>query len=292
MAIISKMKIRYLRRAGFPSYSHVELEVELEILLEEGDDARDLRKELFKNMAEDMVERIEPIAAGYRKIEQPKGASKPHTKALLRQAAAEANASRKPATVQGTLETEEPPALLPEEREPGRDLPKYTEEGKRLRGSGQKRFVMNEINLAWVALSDAQIVDTTPDVSDNVNTERQDIRKWLTMTPLDPKFSGGELSLVVESYGKWRGQGLNTQEAMVEVGNDYISSYSTDPSGGSGSADQEAEAGETQDLSGDQGSGDGSELGGEETESDGQHGSDSAGSEEQPEAASDGEAEA
>lgn len=260
MAIISKMTIRYLRRAGFPSYSHVEMEVEEEVLLEEGDDAQALRKELFLNMAEDMAERIEPIAAGYRKVTTELGGAKvagtpsapsagpgkdpERTSELLREASAAA-------ATQGELPE---PVSIPEEREPQREMPEYTDEGKRIRKMGQKNFKVGEINVAWQALVDANIVETIPDHTKAANKARQDIRVWLKMTPLDPTFSQPELALVVEAYAKWRGQGLTTDEAMLEVGNDYRSTYGGVP-GDSGEGAEEAEDGAEQDDQGPGGGG-------------------------------------
>jgi hypothetical protein len=240
------------------------METTEEILLEEGDDARTIRREIYANIAEDMAERIEPIAAGYRKIKDKKkgpagsGQNPQRTHELLREASAESAQAhtevRGAATQQPTLL--EGPIELAKSREPGRDTPVYNEEGKRIRGVGQKSFIQREINAAWQALSEAKLIDSAPDSSKAGNPMRKDIRQWLLQTPLDPKFSEQELGMTIESYSKWRGQGFTTAEAMTEVGNDYAGHYSGKPGG----ADQEAEASEDETESGDQDAGDGGSL--------------------------------
>ncbi len=265
MPLISKVRMRYQRRIGFPGYSHLELEIEEEIIIEEGDTAEDIEKFAFERMGIGVKAEAQPIVDLYRgALPEPKTETTSSPETTLR---AEAEASKKEAerkdakrvaTGQPTLDSvlDSEPVDLPEEREPGRDLPVYSEEGKRIRGAGQKGFKMGEINVAWVALFEAKIVETQPDVSANVNTERQDIRKWLKMTPLDPGFSSHELNIAVASYGKWRGQGLTTVEAMVEVGNDYIGVYGSN-TGGSDSTGEGAESDQAEDEPGDQGPGEG-----------------------------------
>ena len=279
MAMTSKVTVKYQRQAGFPGFSHVMMSAEEEILLEEGYDASEVRRAAYLAMADEIAERIEPVAAGYRKTNPApkKAATKPagpgkdpeRTSELLKAAAAEARAAN------ATKPQPTEPVKVPSDREPLREMPKYTEEGRRIRGTGQKSFTVGEINVAWEALVTAKIVETSPDTGTAANKARQDIRAWLKLTPLDPGFSQDELAMVVEAYDKWRGQGLTTEEAMMEVGNDYIGKYGG--VGDPGNDDQEDESSETEAEPGDQGSGSDPV----DPESNGQHGSDSG--EEQPE---------
>ena len=64
MAMTSKTTVKYQRQAGFPGFSHVMMSAEEEILLEEGDDASEVRRAAYLAMAEEIQERIEPVAAG------------------------------------------------------------------------------------------------------------------------------------------------------------------------------------------------------------------------------------
>ncbi|KKN64483.1 hypothetical protein LCGC14_0490960 [marine sediment metagenome] len=292
MPLISKIRLRYQRRIGFPGYSHLELEIEEEIIIEEGDTPESIEKFALSRMGLGVKTEMQPVVDLYRTatgavpvevIDSPTDALKAEAAASrsAREAKEKAKAATGQPTLDGVLDERED---LPTEREPARDMPVYSEEGKRIRGMGQKAFKIAEINEAWEALVAAEIVDTKPDYSKGANQDRQDIRAWLKMTPLDPKFSKPELDIVVESYDKWRGQGLTTSEAMLEVGNDYIGVYgstSDDSDSNTGSGSEEAESGEDEDKPVDQGDG-GTDPDVEPGESGEQPGGDSEGDGEQP----------
>ncbi len=263
MPLTSKLRMRYQRRIGFPGYSHLELEIEEEVIMEEGDEKEEVAALVLSQHGHLIKMAMQPVVNLYssnKELPVPDTKSSPEGD-LKAEAAASAKAHEKKekaraAAGQPTLEgvLDEEPEDLPAEREPGRDLPTYSVEGKRVRGAGQKGFIMNEINVTWAALSEAGIVSTKPDMSKGANKERQDIRNWLKMSPLDPKFSHAEMVLVIESYGKWRGQGLTTAEAMMEVASDYNGIYGSD-AGGSDGAGEGAESDQAEDEPVDQDAG-------------------------------------
>ena len=266
MPLVSKLRLRYERRVGFPGYSHLEIEVEEEIILEEGDIKDEVAAMALSSQGHLVKVAMQPVVDLYRTKELPEPKTKSSPEEALK---AEAVASKKAhkqkeakkaaagqPTLDGVLDERED---LPTEREPARDMPVYSEEGQRIRGMGQKAFKIAEINEAWEALVIANVVDTKPDYTKNANQDRQDIRAWLKMSPLDPRFSKPELDVVIESYDKWRGQGLTTVEAMEEVGNDYIGVYGEHTKGTDADdapeGSQEAEAGEDEAESVDQDAG-------------------------------------
>ena len=243
MSILSKLTLRYQRRAGFPGYSHVELETIKEIMLEDGDDPDEVERAAYFDMAEKIQERIQPLAAGYK----PKDTTPPGRQPPPRPT------PTPPPAPEGTAE---------KLREAAKDAalsraPVYNDQFARVRTTAQKSFAVGELDEAWQALVDAGLVDTAPSREKAANEARGDIRTWLLMSPLDPLFAPEELEMVVESYSKWRGQGLTSTEAMTEVGNDYIGHYYGSDDSGSGEPSEGAESDKAEGEPVDQGPGDG-----------------------------------
>ncbi len=230
MPLLSKIRLRYLRRLGFPGYSHIELEIEEEIIIEEGDTPESVERLSLLRMGAAVKSEMQPVVDLYKTTAPgslPASASTLQAESAASKKTYEAKQAKKAAAGQPTLDEvlDEEPVDLPKDREPGRPMPVFSKEGKRTRNVGQKSFMVAAINAAWVALSEAEIIDSSPDAGKASNDKRGHVRGWLLMTPLDPGFSETELLMVIESYGKWRGQGLTTSEAMLEVGNDYTAHY-------------------------------------------------------------------
>ncbi len=282
MPLTSKIRARYQRRVGFPGYSHIEIEVEEEVVMEEGDTPEDVERDGLARMGKAVYAEMAPVVELYRQ-----GNDLPADPDEKKAAKKKAKKPKEPATHQAGLP--EPTEPLPEAHDDGeRPEPEYNDDGDRMRSKpkGQHLFKVGEINVAWKLLYDKKIVDTEPDTSKEVNQERQQIRAWLKMSPLDPGFIEVELEAVVESYGKWKAQGLTTQESMAEVGHDYIGRFFRDePGKGSddsdtGGGDKEAESGEEKAEPVDQEPGD--PIAGPDPN--GQHGSDNEGDGGDPEA--------
>ena len=234
MAITGKLTLRYQRRAGFPGYSHIEMETVEEIVLEEGDDATEVRRGWFEQAAREMVERIEPVAQNYRRT-----APKPTEKKAPEQEPGKEPARRrgkkpvalKPRSPEGgpkQTELEQPPLLadMPAKRTPGRPMPEYDDAGNRLRTVAQKGFSAAELNSAWRALLDVGVVEGEISFKRQDNDKRKNIRDWMLLSPMDPGFSQAELQWTAEQYLRYREQGNNAVESMREVANDYAITFS------------------------------------------------------------------
>lgn len=157
-------------------------------------------------------------------------------------------------------------APLPDEPKSA-DEPKYDDAGNRIRKSGfggNDGFVISEINEVWQMLFDGGVFAARPDHSAQANQDRQHVRAWLRMTPLDPGFSQEQAQFVVDRYKVYQGEGLTTKEALAEVGYEYIGHFfrgeDAPAEGGddsdAGGGDQEAADGEAEAQPDDQEPGD------------------------------------
>lgn len=224
MAKVRTTTARYVRTAGISQeYGSIEVGAEELIELSEEEDAAQVRLEHWKALRKEAYDFIAETVEAIKKKPTP-GSRRAYPLPTPTREVATTAGRGQGTPVQSSFDDRAP---LPETAQVWVE-PKYDNEGDRIRKTGfggNDGFKVAEINEAWQMIYDVGLSAIKPDHTRQANEDRQHVRNWLKMSPLDPGFGREQAEFVVKRYKAWRDQGMTTKEAMAEVGYEYIGHF-------------------------------------------------------------------